>query len=55
MITPLLPCIFFTPIPIPHASPLLYVTLRMPYAHIPRRTLISPYSITSSDPICHSI
>ena len=55
MITPSLPCIFPTPIIVPHASPSLYVVLRMPYAHLPRRTPISPDSITSSDPIRRSI
>jgi len=34
---------------------MLYVTLHMPYAHIPRRTPISPDSITSSDLTCRSI
>jgi hypothetical protein len=55
MITPLFPCTFSAPILMLHASPSLYVTLHMPYAHIPHHTPISPDSITSSDPTCRSI
>ena len=42
MITPLFPCTFSTLILRLHASPSLYVTLCMPYAHIPCHTPISP-------------
>ena len=55
MITPLFPCTFSTLILRLHASPSLYVTLCMPYAHIPCRTPISPDNITSSDLTCRSI
>jgi len=55
MFTPVFPCTFSTPIPMPHVFPSLYVTLCMTYAHLPCRILISPNTIMSSNLTCLSI
>jgi len=52
---PLLTLYFLHSNPMPHASPLLYVSLCMTYAHFPCHTLISPDIITSSNLTCLSI
>jgi len=55
MFTPLFPCTFSTPIPMPHVSPSLYVNLCMTYTHLSHHTPIGPDTIMNSDPTCLSI